>query len=289
MSSPVSNKEKRQHGSVMVPYSYYECRVPEYSPVIPLHWHSEFEINYIVSGKSEFVCGDERIVACEGDIIMLPPNMLHAIYPYRDFQQIHDTLVFREQMLGIAKEERCGVFYIEPIVRGRHRVITPISRGHNAYEEIHGSVRQIFACAKKNTPEADLYMKSELLRLIWLLEKNECVRTVKNTDDRHLESIRQVLRFISENYRDTISIEQLADMAHLSKSYFMYHFKQLVGIGAIEYVIQLRIKHACELLRTTSDTAAEIAFACGFQNLSNFNRQFKKSVGCTPGQYRVNV
>lgn len=288
MGNPVSNKEKRQHGSVMVPYSYYECRVPEYSPMIPLHWHSEFEINYIVSGKSEFVCGDERIVADAGDIIMLPPNLLHAIYPHGDFQEIHDTLVFREQMLGISKEERCGVSYIEPIVRGRHRVIVPISKVHRAYGEIHKSVKQIFTCAKRNTPEADLYMKSELLRLIWLLEENECVRMVKKRDDRQLESIRSVLGFISENYRDTISIEQLADMAHLSKSYFMYHFKQLVGISAIEYMIQLRIKHACELLRTTTCTSAEIAFACGFQNLSNFNRQFKKCVGCTPGQYRRN-
>lgn len=66
----------------------------------------------------------------------------------------------------------------------------------------------------------------------------------------------------------------------------MYRFKQVVGISAMEYVIQLRIKSACDMLRSSGCTSVEIAFACGFQNLSNFNRQFKKCVGCTPRQYR---
>ena len=66
----------------------------------------------------------------------------------------------------------------------------------------------------------------------------------------------------------------------------MYCFKQVVGISAMEYVIQLRIKSACDMLRNSGRTSVEIAFACGFQNLSNFNRQFKKCVGCTPRQYR---
>lgn len=281
-----SSKEKRTHGSVRIPYDFYECRVPEYFPLVPLHWHNEFELNYVVSGQSEFTCGEDKFIAAAGDIIVVPPNILHSLYPYKEDKQVYNTLVFREELLGIGKQERCGVSCIEPIINGSRKVIMPVSPKHKAYDEIRKCVEQIFVCVKADSPVADLYMKSELLRFLWLLEENGCIATVKNQDERQTDSIREVLTYICLNYRENISIGQLADMAHLSKSYFMYRFKKMVGVSAIEYIIQLRIKLACEMLRNSAAPSLEIAFACGFQNLSNFNRQFKKYVGYTPGQYR---
>lgn len=282
----LSSKEKRKHGSVRIPYDYFECKVPDWFPLVPLHWHNEFELNYIVSGRSEFTCGEDKFIADAGDIIVVPPNMLHALYPYENDVQVYNTLVFRGELLGIGKEERCGISCIEPIINGNRKIMMPISKEHEAYEKIKECVEQIFVCVKDNTPIADLQMKSELLRFLWLLEKTDCIRTVKNADERQVESIREVLVYINLNYRESISIDRLSQMAHLSKSYFMYRFKKTVGVSAMEYIIQLRIKLACEMLRNSRDPALEIAFACGFQNLSNFNRQFKKYVGCTPKQYR---
>jgi len=281
-----SSKEKRKHGSVRIPYDFYECWVPERFPLVPLHWHNEFELNYIVSGRSEFTCGEDKFITDTGDIIIVPPNVLHALYPYEDDRQIYNTLVFREELLGIGKEERCGISCIQPIINGSRKIIVPVSKEHDAYEEIRKCVEQIFVCVKDNTPLGDLRMKSELLRFLWLLEETGCIVTVKNQDERQMESIREVLVFINLNYRENISIERLAKMVHLSKSYFMYRFKTLVGVSAMEYIIQLRIKLACEMLRNSAAPSLEIAFACGFQNLSNFNRQFKKYVGCTPREYR---
>lgn len=281
-----SSKEKKQHGSVRIPYSYYESRIPEFFPMVPLHWHNEFEINYVISGKSEFVYGNERFVTDTGDIVILPPNMLHAIYPYGDAGQIYDTLVFRGEMFGVNKEERGWVSHIEPIINGSRGIIAPITKKHCFYGEIRKSVEYIFRCSKENGSMADLYMKSELLRLLCILEERGCIRTIRNREDKSMESIRSVLMFINRNFSENISVEQLAGMVHLSKSYFMYLFKQVVGVSAIGYMIQLRIREACERLRNSDCTSAEIAFACGFQNLSNFNRQFKKYVGFTPGQYR---
>ena len=73
---------------------------------------------------------------------------------------------------------------------------------------------------------------------------------------------------------------------NLSKSYFKARFRQAEGVGAIEYINQLRIKKACAMLADGSMNASDIAFECGFRNLSNFNRLFRKAVGCTPVQYR---
>ncbi len=285
----ISSREKRQHGSVSVPYAYYECRIPDYFPLVPLHWHNEFELNCIFSGKSELVYGKDRMVTDAGDIVLITPNRLHAIYPHGDSCQVYDTLVFRGEMLGAGKEERGWVSCIEPLINGTREVTVPITKGHGLYGEIRECVEGIFACRKKNTPVADLSMKSGLLRLVCLLEESGGIRVVKEQEDRSMEHVRDALVFINQNFREDICVEQLADMVHLSRSYFMHCFKQATGVSAVEYTIQLRIKNACEMLRNSGRTSVEVAFACGFQNLSNFNRQFKKCVGCTPGQYRRNL
>lgn len=81
-------------------------------------------------------------------------------------------------------------------------------------------------------------------------------------------------------------VEQLAKIAHMSSSYFMSCFKQNFGLGAIEYLNQVRIRSACDLLRNTDRSISDIAFDTGFHNLSNFNRQFRTKVGCSPQTYR---
>ena len=100
------------------------------------------------------------------------------------------------------------------------------------------------------------------------------------------ENLRPVLAYIQEHFADPITIEELARLSHLSKSYFMSCFKQTFGLGAVEYLTQLRIKAACEALRSTTRSVSEIAYDNGFRNLSNFNRQFRNKVGCTPQMYR---
>ena len=72
-------KEKRQHGSMQVPYSYYDCRMPDYFPGVPLHWHGEMELNYIKRGTGYFQYEDRLLTAHAGDIFLIQPNLVHAI------------------------------------------------------------------------------------------------------------------------------------------------------------------------------------------------------------------
>lgn len=74
-------KEKRQHGSMQVPYSYYDCRMPDYFPGVPLHWHGEMELNYIKRGTGYFQYEDRLLTAHAGDIFLIQPNLVHAILP----------------------------------------------------------------------------------------------------------------------------------------------------------------------------------------------------------------
>lgn len=281
-----SAEEKRRHGSLLVPYSYYPCSIPEYFANVPLHWHSEFEINYILKGCAEFICGEEHFRSKEGDIIILPPNTLHAIYPCGELEQHYDTIVFRSEMLGAEEEDRCTAECIRPIVNGSQGITARISKTDRGYADFENCVKNIFLCAKENTPQSDLLLKSELLRLFWLLDRNACLYPKSKEKTNREELIRPVIEYINGHFREKISIEQLSELAHLSKSYFMNCFRQAAGVGAMEYILQLRIKAVCERLADTDETVADTAFQCGFENLSNFNRQFRKRAGCTPAEYR---
>lgn len=274
--------EKRQHSTALVPYTYYECSIPDYFPFVPLHWHGEFELNYVLSGSAEFIYGDERFISHAGDVILLPPNLLHAIYPNGSDVQRYDTLVFSGELLGSAAHDRCTAECIRPLISGERHIVMPI----HADDAMQRTVERIFACAKVGTPHADLLLKSEMLRLLWQMEEQGAVAQQEGNRAAASELIRPAIEYIHANLAETISIDTLAQITHLSKSYFMGQFKKAAGVGAIEYINQLRIKRACHLLTDTAKSVAEIAFACGFRNLSNFNRQFRGYVSCTPGEYR---
>lgn len=281
------SREKRQHSSKLVPYSYYKCLIPVYFVNVPLHCHSEFEINYILSGHAEFRCGDEKYITSEGDIIIIPPNVLHSIYPHEHFEQLYDTVVFSSEMLGASSDDRCSAECIRPLINGTDGITACISKDHPCYDRIKPLVESIFSCVKNGDAETDLLLKSELMRLLWILRKTGAVYRKTDAAGSCAESIRPALQYIAENFRENITISRLAEMVHFSKSHFMSCFKQTVGVGAMEYITQLRLKAACEMLNTTAKPISDVSFECGFRNISNFNRQFKKSVGCTPNEYRT--
>ena len=89
------------------------------------------------------------------------------------------------------------------------------------------------------------------MKLFWLLEDNQTIIYRQNDEISYREIIRPVLEYIANNFQEDISIEQLANLVHLSKSYFMDCFKKAVGITAIEHLEQLRVNAACEVLSNT--------------------------------------
>lgn len=286
MTPNKETEEKRQHSTTLIPYSYYECRLPEYYANVPMHWHSEFEINYIHRGKGEFICGNRKFTASEGDILILPPNMLHTAYPCKDNILIYDAFVFSPLLLGANSNDRCTAECIRPILNGNVQVNVYIPSDSSNYADIKAMTDRILFCIHENSPRADLLLKGELMQLFWFLENSGNIIFQSSSGTGRNEIIRPVLEYMAQNYQNDITIEELASLIHLSKSYFMKCFKDTVGVSAIEHLTQLRMNAVCEALSTTKDKIADIAFHCGYSNLSNFNRQFLKKVGCSPDEYR---
>lgn len=95
-----------------------------------------------------------------------------------------------------------------------------------------------------------------------------------------------MLGYIEEHYGEELDISQAAGMCFYSQSHFMKYFKQYTGQSFVNYLNDYRLSRAGGFLRTTGDTVTEIAGRCGFDNLSYFNRLFRRKYGMTPKEYR---
>ena len=239
-------KEKRQHSSELVPFSYYKCLIPDFFSCVPLHWHGEFEINYILEGSAEFLCGEERFTSEKGDIIIIPPNMLHAIYTLENCVQRYDTIVFSADMLGASANDRCTAELIQPLVNNHSGINMHITVNHPYYNEIKTTAENIFSCAKGNSCQLDMLLKSELLRLFWLLENNGDIYRKSDSNSDFIGAIRPAVEYINDNFNVDITTIRLIDSLYdyldnhnYSKDIINYKNKRVMVNSFIYDLIQL--------------------------------------------------
>ena len=90
--------ETVQHGTVMFPLEYYHCVFPLGVGNLPVHWHEEFELNYVWEGKGQIYLNGERYTVSGGDILVIPPNVLHAAYPQKGGALRYDAFVFHPSL-----------------------------------------------------------------------------------------------------------------------------------------------------------------------------------------------
>ena len=98
--------------------------------------------------------------------------------------------------------------------------------------------------------------------------------------------IQQVIRYINLHYTEEIRLSQLAELTDMTPVSFSRFFKLRTGKSLSDYIIDIRLGHATRQLVDSTKTVAEICYECGFNNLSNFNRIFKKKKGCSPKEFR---
>ena len=189
------SRENRIHGSEIKPFGYYACEIPNHFHCVPMHWHREFELNFVREGSASFICGEEKFHSAAGDIIIIQPNVMHSIYPRESIHQVYDTLVFRYEIFGGFDSDRAIAACIKPLITGKMHIPTHITTDHPYYAELEMMMNNIFSCAKGDTPQLDLLMRSELLRLFWLLETEA---TVEHDFYELGEAIRPALEYIAE-------------------------------------------------------------------------------------------
>lgn len=276
------------HGNSLRPFAYYHSIIHAGSSNVLLHWHTEAEVTIIREGQAVYQVGSEIFSVKKQDLVFIAPNTLHAVQPHQGNTMVSDTFVFHFDLLGYPVMDQCTLTYLHPLFNNTLRLLSHMDHHHPAYGDAYRCLNEIFAGIMEKPPYFELYLKEKLFHLFLLLFQYDCFQktNISNTASLRIEKIKQALQFIQENYKEPVSVLQLANLCNFSASHFMNFFKQTVGISCAEYIIQLRLKVAAKLLKTTDLSVSDIALESGFGNLSNFNRKFKSHYLVTPSEYR---
>lgn len=268
-------------------YNFYHTVIEDGRPDSLFHWHPELEVCYIYEGTAQFHIDYDYFDSQADDIILIRPNGMHSIHPKGQAKQVSDTFQFHLDLIGHSYLDAVSLRYLQPLQNSTYKFIPVIKPDMAGYDQIKNCLFAIFDLVKERGRHFELFLKSKLNEFIYLLFYYRYV-VRKTTDDayRKNEKFRQLVDYINQHYDQALSIEFLAAKMGYSKTHFMTVFKKQTGTSCTEFIIQVRLNKACEELTNNNTPILEIATAVGFNNLSNFNRQFKRYYQLTPSQYR---
>lgn len=280
-------KHKIDFEENILPYQVSETIVQNGRPDILFHWHPEMEVQYVVEGSARYHIDYDYFDSKPGDIFLIRPTGLHSIHPIDHLSHHTQNLHFHLDMLGQDQVDPISMRYLQPLQNATYKFVQRIERGDEGYNEIKRALLSIFNLIASADRHYEFLLKAKLTEFVYLLFYYRKVER-KLTDDlyRKNEKIREMIDFINAHYAEHLTIDQLAEHMGYSKTHFMTVFKQQTGTSCTDFIIQARLKAACERLQNTVAPILEIATAVGFNNLSNFNRQFKHYYDMTPSQYR---
>ena len=173
---------------------------------------------------------------------------------------------------------------------GFHQPVIIIT-GHSEFEYARtafrlGAVDYLLKPIKSNELRDVLHNLQEQLSKKKEEQGTELLNSELTDQNKGAELIRSILKLIETSYMDDLSLAVIADQAGFNASYLSRLFKMETGKGFVQYLREVRMKHACQMLITTGLTIEHIANKIGFMDEKHFRRTFKKEFGLTPGEYR---
>lgn len=255
----------------------------------PIHNHEVYELNFVehATGVRRIV-GDSTEEIGEYDLVLITSPDLEHVWEQgkcnsQDIREV--TIQFDLDM------SETGLFGRNPfnsmkkmMVEARKGLCFPLS----AIMKVYGQIDTL------SSIKDGFYAVMQFMTILYELSKEDGARTLatssyaKVSDESDSRRVLKVKNYIFKNYMDEIRLATLADIAGMSPSAFSRFFKLHTGRNLSEYIIDIRLGCATRLLVDTAQSIAEISFNCGFNNLSNFNRIFKKKKNCSPTEFRDN-
>ncbi|MGG4143072.1 AraC family transcriptional regulator [Paenibacillus algorifonticola] len=247
------------------------------------HFHSTYEIFYLMSGKREFFIKDRTMVINEGDVIIISPNILHRTTNTETPQ--HERLIINIHELEMASANGSYMNTLQPLFEQEYMIIKCSLQDRLSIEALSSRIIEEIQDKKAGF---EMYAQTLVLQLLLV-----CCRHVKQNSIEPLESpspmherISEVVRYINSHYMQDLSLHLLAEKFYVSPYYLSRFFKEATGFTFVEYLNSVRIKEAKKLLEQSSMKVNLIARKVGFGSVTHFGRVFKLTTGHKPLFYR---
>ncbi|MDR3188787.1 MAG: AraC family transcriptional regulator [Prevotellaceae bacterium] len=255
----------------------------------PIHSHSEFELNFIAHAAGvKRIVGDAIEVIGEYDLVLITGEDLEHVWEQHECrsQQIREiTIQFSSELFFanlIAKNQFCTIRkMLEKARKGIAFPMDAVMKTYRLLDSLSGK-QGFYAVLDFLTI---LYELSLFCSDARTLASSSFAKVSVRSDSRRVQKVQE---YINAHYEEEIRLNELADLIKMTPVAFSRFFKLRTGEGLMDYVIAIRLGHATRLLVDSTMSISEICYACGFNNISNFNRIFKKRKGCSPKEFREN-
>lgn len=236
------------------------------------HTHPYYQLNHIVRGRFEYKVGASKFTAEVGDTVLIPAHCEHSFTQTEDESGYYFEVKFSSLSKGVM--EMCsdaGVFIQNDDFTGM-------------------LMKEIFDENNNATPESEDIMVTYLYAILFKLTEKQ--RREKNTPSKYIEvsayspPVRDIIRFLEDNYKKRLTLDDIVAQIPLKKSYLCSLFKKETTVTIFECLMIIRVRKAVELLTYNPMPLAQVSKETGFVNITHFNRIFTKHVMIPPGQFR---
>ena len=254
----------------------------------PMHRHGEMEINFVENCQgNRRVVGDSIEVLGNYDLALLGGGLEHTWEQYKceseDIREI--TIHFSKDLFSDAFLAKT---HMQPLYDLFNRAEVGVAFGMKTIMRVYDRLNELV------NMEPGFYSVMKFFEFMYelsissdykLLSSSEFAHVNMTTDSRRVQKVKE---YIDSNYRAEIRLQTLASLVSMTSTAFSRFFKLRTNKSISEYIIDIRLGHAARLLADSTMAVVEICYHCGFNNISNFNRIFKKRKGCTPTEFREN-
>lgn len=285
--------EKKDFGTLDYPVAvYYLDLSKSYMNRIRWHWHEEMEILIINDGIAKVSTDDTSYTLEPGQGIIINQSVLHSIQSMDQNNCTFYSIVFHPDFLFGHKNSYLHTQFLLPIQNFRLFKMLVLDEKNAWHEQMLDAINDAIAVNMVKPFGYEIATKGHLCRF-W----SELISQLPNMETApppHVsldeQRVKQAMLYIRTHHAEQISLDEIADSVHISKSECCRCFARTLQMTPFEYLMRYRILEATKKMAQHSDTPmsiADLALSVGFNNTSYFNKLFKKFLGCTPTYYRT--
>lgn len=253
-----------------------------------MHWHEYLEIALCLEGRGRFVFGRREQPVEPGDLFLVDDSQPHVALPEAG-GSLHLLLVlFRPELIAAPGCRAFDSGYLAPFRSADGRSLERIPRDTPLGTELAGMIHELAAIAARHDPDDRHLLDANLRRALGVLVRHCRAGTADPgpTDAARREQIRPVLSYVEAHCRERVTLDEVAEVVHLSPSRVRHVFRDVSGVGFKEYATRVRLAEAKRLLLATDLSVAEVAQTVGYTNVHQFYTVFHRYFEQSPAEYR---